>query len=190
MNFSIISPAEKLLLQQIESNNNSDVTLWRISNVIIPILTIAISLVCFFLFKNQESVTFIAFINLLINGSIPMIALNRIGGMGIYLFKYDRGREKQFGISDTYLLRTKLFFWFLFLVIATIILYVYQVLHNPFAFSYSVFLLIGFSIGSVYLSIDVSKKVYLLQDKLIERTFDQDIREDMQSKGHGSNWNK
>lgn len=190
MNFSIISPVEKELLRQIEVGNDTDVTLWRISNVIIPVITIGISLICFLLFKPTESVTFVAFLNLLVNGSIPMIALNRIGGMGVYLFKYDRGKEKQYGISDTYLLRTKLFFWFLFLVIGTIILYVYQVLHNPFGFSSDVFLLIAFSIASVYFSIDVSKKVYLLQDRLIDRTFDQDIREDMKSKGHGNNWNK
>jgi hypothetical protein len=119
-----------------------------------------------------------------------MIALNRIGGMGIYLFKYDRGKERQFGITDTYLLRTKLFFWFLFLVIGTIILYVYQVLQNPFELSCSIFVSIAFSIVSVFFSINVSKKVYLLQDRLIERTFDQDIREEMKAKGHGKNWDK
>jgi hypothetical protein len=190
MNFSIISPAESELLQEIEQSNDTDVVLWRISNVIIPILTIAISLVCFSLFKNKDSISIIAFLNLLVNGSIPMIALNRIGGMGIYLFKYDRGKERQFGIADTYILRTKLFFWFLFLVIGTIILYVYQVLQNPFDLSCSIFISIAFSIASVYFSIDVSKKVYLLQDRLIERTFDQDIREEMKAKGHGKNWDK
>jgi hypothetical protein len=190
MNFSIISPVEKELLKQIEDNNDTDVALWRISNVIIPIITIAISLVCFLLFKPSKSISLAAFLNLLVNGSIPMIALNRIGGMGIYLFKYDRGKERQYGISDTYLLRTKLFFWFLFLVIGTIILYVYQVLHNPFDLSLSIILLIAISVGSVYFSVGASKKVYLLQDRLIDRTFDQDIRDDMKRKGHGDNWGK
>jgi hypothetical protein len=78
----------------------------------------------------------------------------------------------------------------LFLVIGTIILYVYQVLQNPFDLSCSIFISIAFSIASVYFSIDVSKKVYLLQDRLIERTFDQDIREEMKAKGHGKNWDK
>lgn len=118
-----------------------------------------------------------------------MIALNRIGGVGVYLFKYDRGKEQAYGIADTYLLRTKLFLWFLLLALGTIILYVYQVLHNPFTLSWSVFFLFAVSIASVYFSVDVSKKVYLLQDKLIDRTFEQEIRDDMKSKGHGKNWN-
>jgi hypothetical protein len=189
MNFNIISPVEKELLRQIELRNDSDIFLWRISNIIIPIITILISIGCYFLFKPSDSISIMAFLNLLINGSIPMIALNRIGGLGIYLFKYDRGKEKQYGISDTYILRTKLFFWFLFIVIGTIILYVYQVLHHPFELSCGVIILIVISVASVFSSIDVSKKVYLLQDKLIDRTFEQEVREDMQNKGHGRNWN-
>jgi|GEM_PF-6252663 len=188
MKLSIISPTEKELLRQIEVRNDSDVTLWKISNVIIPIFTILVSLACYYIFKSSESITLTAILNLLINGSIPMIALNKIGGMGVYLFKYDRGKEKQYGISDTYLLRTKIFFVFLLIVICTIILYVYQVLHNPFELSIGVILLVAFSIASVYFSISISKKVYLLQDNLIERTFEQDIRDEIKQKGHGIDW--
>lgn len=189
MKFSIVSPSEKELLQQIELSNNADVTLWRISNVIIPIITIFISLVCYYIFKSSCTKTYISVLNLLINGSIPMIALNRIGGIGIYLFKYDRGKERLYGISDTYMLRTKLFFGFLIIVICTIILYVYQVLYNPFSLSFNLFIIIAFSVALVYVSIDISKKIYLLQDKLIDTTFEQIIREDIRRKGHGNNWN-
>jgi hypothetical protein len=188
MKLSIISPTEKDLLKQIENSNDSDVALWRISNVLIPILTILISLVCFALFKPSNSKSWLSFLNLIVNGAIPMIALNRIGGMGIYLFKYDRSKEKQYGMTDTFFLRTKLFFWFLILVIGTIILYVYQVLSAPFSFTYSIFIIVICSIASLYFSINLSKKVYLLQDKLIDRTFEQDIRDDMKEKGHGKNW--
>lgn len=188
MKLSIISASEKELLKKIESSNNVDVSSWRISNVIIPIITIIISLVCFGLFKSSDKVSLIAFINLLLNGSIPMIALNRVGGSGIYLFKYDRSKERSYGISDTYMLRTKLILLFVLIVIGSVILYVYQVLHNPFSLSCWNILVFSISILSVYLSMNISKKVYLLQDKLIDKTYEQEIIDDSKDKGHAKNW--
>lgn len=183
MNLSIISPAERELLKKIESNNDTDVSLWRISNILIPITTIIISIVCYSLFKPNCSVALITYLNLLLNGAIPMIALNRIGGLGIYLFKYDKSSEKKYGIEDTSYLRTKLFFAFLIVLFGTVILYVYQVLRNPFALDCGIVWVLLFSIISVYLSIDISKSVYLLQEKLIDNTFADLIKE-------GTNQNK
>lgn len=188
MNLSLISPAEKELLRKIELSNDADVSLWRISNIIIPIATIIISIVCSIIFKLKTPFVLITYLNLLLNGAIPMIALNRISGMGVYLFRYDRSKEKGYGLGDTVILRTKLFTWFLFLLIGTVILYIYQVLNYPFSLGWSLLFIFLFSIYSVYSSIKVSKKVYLLQDKLIDKTFDQEIRDDMKQKGHGENW--
>jgi hypothetical protein len=100
-----------------------------------------------------------------------MIALNRIGGLGVYLFKYDKSKEKEFGISDTYYLRTKLFFYFFAIVILTMCLYLYQVSNNPFKFSFWLFVPFTLSIVSVFLSTKVAKQVYLLQDKMLENNF-------------------
>ena len=118
MRISIISSEEKALLKQIEDSNDADVKIWKLSNIGIPIATIVLSLVCFSVFKSDEKkAEFIAYLNLLLNGAIPMIALNRIGAMGIYLFKYDKSKETKYGIKSTYHLRTKLFLWFLAVVI-------------------------------------------------------------------------
>ncbi|RZK03762.1 MAG: hypothetical protein EOO43_22970 [Flavobacterium sp.] len=189
MEWSIISPKEKELLAKIEANNDKDISIWRISNIIIPIVTIGVSIVCALLFK-KGSWTPISIINLLLTGAIPMIALNRISSMGVYLFKYDRTKEKLYGIEDTFLLRTKLALGLVLLVASAMILYIHQVLNYPFNLDWIIVLILPLSIFSVYTSIHLSKKVYLLQDKLIDNTFDREISEEVKAKGHGQNWKR
>lgn len=176
MRISIISSEEKALLKSIEESNDSEVSLWKLSNIIIPIITVFLSLASFTVFKKDiKSVEFITYANLLLNGSIPMIALNRIGAMGVYLFKYDKSKEKEFGITDTYYLRTKLFYWFLFVVIGTMFLYIYQVSNNPFSLTWWLILTFSLSILSVFFSVKIAKQVYLLQEKMMENNFFQKI---------------
>lgn len=187
-NFGIISPKEKHLLKTIEDSNDSDVSLWKVSNILLPICTIVFSIICTVIFKKQDKILLITYLNLLLTGAIPMIALNRISSMGIYLFKYDRSKEKAYGITDTFMLRTKLFLMIFFLVLATMILYIYQVLNYPFKLEWKILTMLILSIIFIILSISISKSIYLLQDKLIDKTFDQEIREDMADNGHGNNW--
>lgn len=183
MGFSIISGEEKALLKQIEESNDADVHLWKLSNIGIPLVTILLSLLGFTLFKRAEkSNDFIAYMNLLLNGSIPMIALNRIGAMGIYLFKYDKAKEKEYGIKSTYHLRTKLALWFLFLVIGTVLLYIYQVSRNPFELSWWLLLPLILSVLSVLYSVKVAKDVYLLQETMMDNTFYHSINSSAQEK--------
>lgn len=195
MRLSIISSSEKQLLKKIEETNDPDVAVWRINNIWVPGMTICIALIAFALFKPNENPntgenikTFIAYVNLILNGSIPMIALTRIGSTGMYLFKYDKAKEKKYGIADTYYLRTKLFSFFLLILVGTIFLYVFQVLNNPFDYSWRLLITFGFSLLSVFLAINVSKNVFLLQEKMIDVTFEQEIRDDMEEKGHGKKW--
>lgn len=186
MRISIISSEERTLLKSIEESNDTDVSLWKVSNIIIPFITVALSLACFTVFKKSDkTVDFIAYINLLLNGSIPMIALNRIGAMGIYLFKYDKSKEKEFGIRDTYFLRTKLFYWFLVIILTTMGLYIYQVSNNPFRLSCWLIIPLALSILSVLFSIEVAKQVYLLQEKMIENNYYKSVNsEALKTKNH------
>lgn len=189
MKWSIISPEEKALLNKIEDSNDTDVSIWKISNIIIPITTIIVSFGCSLLFK-KGSFALLTFLNLMLTGAIPMIALNRISSMGIYLFKYDRSKERTYGIADTFLLRTKIAVGLVFLLICTMILYVHQVLNYPFDLEWIIALVLPASIIAVYYSLYFSKKIYLLQDKLIDKTFDQEVVDEVKSKGHGANWKK
>jgi len=172
MKFSIISTAEKELLHKIEQSNDSELKLWKVSNIAIPLFTLLLSLASYTFFKsNNRPIEFLSYCNLLLNGAIPMIALNRIGGLGMYLFKYDKSKEKEFGIADTFFLRTKLFFWFLLILILTMCLYLYQVSNNPFKLSYWLIIPLTLSIISVIFSIKVAKHVYLLQETMMENSF-------------------
>ena len=188
MRWSIISASEKQLLKKLELNNDPDLSVWRISNVWIPVISIVIALLAYGLFKDNKSNEVIAYINLILNGSVPMIALTRIGTNGIYLLKYNSSKEKQYGIGDTFWLRAKLMLFFILIFIGTIFLYVYQVLNNPFDYSWQLLFTFSFSLLAVYFAISVTKSIFLLQEKMIDVTFEKEVLDDMEKKGHGKNW--
>ena len=180
-------PHHRELLKRIESSNDSELSIWKINNILIPVFTISISIIRFLLFNKKEDVTIIAVVNLIVNGSIPMIALTRYGSVGSYIFKIDKEKENKYGLK-LYYLRTRIFYLFIALLLLTVILYVYQVLNSPFVDGLVLVSIILFSVISVWFSFDVAKTIYLLHDKMIDNTFDQDIRSEIDQKGHGQNW--
>ena len=91
-------------------------------------------------------------------------------------------------IKKSAIFRTRIFYLFIALLLLTVILYVYQVLNSPFVDGLVLVSIILFSVISVWFSFDVAKTIYLLHDKMIDNTFDQDIRSEIDQKGHGQNW--
>ncbi len=184
---AIINKSEKDFLEEIEEFNKEHNTLWKVPNLLIPMITILLALICFLAFsKNRwEGINYL---NLIINGSLPLIAINQISAIGILVFKYDKSQEAKFGMN-TFLLRTKLFWLSLGVLVLGIILFAYQVISSPFN---DILLLIVMLIVSsllVWGSSYVSRRIFLLQDAFIERTFDSDLREEAKLK-HGLKWGK
>jgi len=179
-----VTTEEKKFLKEVELSNNTDISFWKVNNIIIPAITIFLTIIVYAAFKHrhEQPWEFVAFVNLILNGSIPMIALNRLSGIGIYLFKYDKSKEKELGISDTYPLRTRMFFWLFFLVVSTAILYMYQVINNPFTSSWWLLVIFLLSITSVYTSITLAKNIFLLQEKMLENTFYDSVNEEAQKR--------
>lgn len=165
-------------LKNIEQVNVDDLYYWKMPNIVLPFIVILISLVCFLLFKPGDKFSWVALINLLFNGSLPMVALNRIGGVSSNLFKFDKSKER-FLNGDTTLLRSKLDDFSKYLLISVCILYIYQVIYNPFV-DWSAWMLLQFAVSSIfiYLSLKFSKYAYLLQERLIDRTIGDDIRDE------------
>jgi len=185
LNFAIISNTEQELISAIEEHHRNDNALWKLPNLIIPIATIILALICHLAF-SENRFSAVNYFNLMINGSLPLIAINQISSTGIHIFKYDKAQEDRFG-KNTFMLRTKLFWYSIAVLVLGVILFAFQVISNPFSHWGLLSLMLLISSSLIWFSSFVSRRVYLLQDNFIEKTFDNQIREEGKSK-HGQNW--
>lgn len=181
----ILTKKNKELLKKTEESNLEEMLSWKLPNLIYPIAVIFISMVCFLLFKNKDQITLYTFLNLMLNGSLPMVALNRLSSLGVNLFKFDKEAENRKSKTNTYNLRLTIHYYSLGLILTVIIFYVYQVIQTPFDIWWSILIQIVFAVFCVYQSLQVSKYGYLLQEKLMERTLGDDIKENaLETKKH------
>lgn len=181
----LISKKNQELLKKAEETNSEEMLTWKLPNLVYPIGVILISMLCFLLFKKSEQVTLYAFLNLMLNGSLPMVALNRLSSLGVNIFKFDKEGENRKSQTNTYSLRVILHYYSLGLVLSIIIFYVFQVINTPFNIWWSILIQIILAIICVYQSLKVSKYGYLLQEKLMERTLGDDIKENaLETKKH------
>ncbi|MFT4017693.1 MAG: hypothetical protein QM668_12080 [Agriterribacter sp.] len=183
----LVSKKEKLLLKKLEEANQEEMLSWKLPNLYYPILVISFSLISFWMFKDSDSKSFVAFINLVLNGSIPMVALNRLSSLGINIFKFDKTKERK-GKNNTYALRIKIHYYSMGLVFAIALFYIFQVINTPFDLSWTVLIQLLIAALCVEQSLKVSKYAFLLQEKLMDITFDQEMRIEIKENGHGENW--
>jgi hypothetical protein len=180
----IFNESELALLGKIEKQNSDELIFWKLPNIIYPFAVIFISLLCYLIFKPVEKITAVGFVNLLFNGSLPMVALNRMSSLGSNLFKFDKARELQAKTNTTHL-RVKIDDCSKILLLGIVILYIYQVIGNPFVCSGWMILQIVASAVFIFLALKLSKYGYLLQEKLLETTLGDIIKEESnQGKKH------
>jgi len=184
----LFNKIESSFLKKLEGANQEEMLSWKLPNLYYPICVIILSLVCYFLFKESKSV--VAFTNLLLNGSIPMVALNRLSSLGVNIFKFDKTKENSKSKNNTYNLRLKIHYYSQLLVFGIALFYVFQVIHTPFILSWWIVLQLALAVFCIEQSLRISKYAFLLQERLIDVTFDQEMREEMKEKGHGNNWSK
>lgn len=172
---AVISDSEKELLTSIEQENKDENKLWKVPNLIVPIATILLALICFISFSDDRFKV-INYLNLIINGSLPLIAINQISATGIHIFKYDKVQEQRFG-NDTFMLRTKLFWYSLGVLVLGVILFAVQVINNPFSSWLALIILSTLSVILIITSSYTTRRLYLLQEEFLEKTFDKDMKE-------------
>lgn len=165
-----INKKYRTLLKDSEKLNEDEMLSWKLPNLAYPMCAVLFSYVCYFSFKPNDSITGIGFLNLLLNGSLPMLALNRLGSLGVNLFKFDKIKEKELSNLNTYNLRLILYYYSFGLVFSIAILYIYQVINTPFDYWINILVQIFLIYFLIKEAIIVSKYGYLLQEKLIERT--------------------
>jgi hypothetical protein len=185
----LLKQKDKSFLEKSENVNQEDMLSWKLPNLIYPVVVILFSLISFLLFKDKENKTFVAFINLLLNGSLPMMALNRLSSLGVNLFKFDLGKEKK-NFKNTYNLRLTIHYYSMALVFGIALFYVFQVINIPFDLSWTILLQIVIAIFCIHQSLAVSKYAFLLQEKLMDMTFDNEIRNEIEEKGHSKTWDE
>ncbi|WP_026776285.1 hypothetical protein [Polaribacter sp. Hel_I_88] len=185
MRFAIIKDSERELLNEVAEANKDENSLWKIPNLLIPIGAIILAFLCLISFSEKRTEILVYF-NLILNGSLPLIAINQISGIGLHVFKFDRNKEKNLNINDTIVLRTKLWYYSLGILILGILLFAVQVINSPFLEFSTIIILLIISALLVYASSNISRKIFLLQEDFLDKTFDSVIRES--SNEHGQSW--
>ena len=184
----LLSDTEVNFLNKSEFLNREEMLSWKLPNLYYPLFAIVASMISFLAFKNSEQITTVAFLNLVLNGSIPMVALNRLSSLGVNLFKFDKSKEKEKSNGDTTNLRIKIHYYSQGLVFSIALFYIFQVIHTPFTLSCWTILQLGISYICIDQSLRVSKYAFLLQEKLIDSTYDKEIRTEILEKGHSKDW--
>ena len=180
----IFTKKEIALLKQIEEENDEELLSWKLPNLIFPLFVIGLSLLSYLVFKEETQKSYVGFFNLLLNGSLPMFALSRMSSIGVNLFRFDKSKEKK-ASHNTYNLRIKIDDFSKYLTIIISFYYIYQVIKSPFVISYWYILFIALSTLFIYLSLFLSKSSFLLQERLIERTLGDSIRDEAtETKNH------
>lgn len=171
----IFKRKERELLKKILQESDDEIELWQLPNVIIPIAVVVISIICYIVFKPAENVTFIAILNLLVNGSLPMFALNRVTPISLNLFKYNKVEESK-KKTNTYNIRVKIDTFSKLLIAVILIYYVYQVINIPFNNTWAIIIIhTPFTTFLLWISISLSKYSFLLQEHLVNRTIADDV---------------
>jgi hypothetical protein len=184
MKINLFSDSELVLLEKAEKLNSDELFYWRMPNVIYPFIVILISIVAFTIFKPTDKFSMIGLLNLLFNGSLPLIALSRISSIGGNLFKFNKHNEN-LSNTNTIELRIKIDDYSKFLILSIAFLYIYQVINAPFINSWWLIFQFILSCFFIFYSLRFSKYAYLLQERLMERTIGDEIKESAkQNKDH------
>lgn len=181
----LVNNKDKQLIDDIKRSNSEDNSIWKIPNLIFPLAAIILAIISNMLFSNFKA-DFYSYINILLNGSLPLIAINQISASGVYVFNFDRKNEQKYKINTSYL-RTKLYWSVIAVLILSVLIFSYQVIMIPFENITGAIFLFIFSGVLIYLSSWVTRRIFLLQDDLIEKTFNSEIREEARNT-HGKTW--
>lgn len=176
MTIKLFSQSEQDLLLKAERLNSDELFYWKLPNVIYPFVVILISLVFYFAFKPEDKFTWTGLLNLIFNGSLAMVALNRMSSIGTNLFKFDKAKEKITNTNTT-ALRVKIDDYSKLLIVFISALYIYQVIKGPFVLSCWLIIQLLISIIFIWFALGFSKYAYLLQERLMERTIGDDIKD-------------
>ena len=167
----LFTKEQNLFYKELKELYNEEIFLWNIFNVIIPVIIIFIpSLLYYFLPQERQT-----FQNLILNGSFSLLGINILFGMSAFLINSYKIKDKKIE-NQIIEIRKRLIIYMSFLFLLGTIVYVLQIIFDLDSIGriYTVTLI---CFTSLILSIKIGKRIYLLKDEIVGKSYKDDINE-------------
>lgn len=170
----------ELFKKQLE-DNPEEITVWNIINVLVPCLIIFIP-ACLFSFLPKERITFQ---HLILNGSFSLLGITVLFSMSIFLINSLRLKDVKIE-RQIYELRIRLLIYLCVLIFLGTIIYILQIAFEIDSWERIITVTIGFILILFY-SLGVGKRIYLIKDELVGRSYNDEIKESVQQLRNATN---
>lgn len=168
--------SEKEVFKKIKETCLEDLTIWNWVNLGFPLLTVVVSI---FAFSNSTKASENnSYYGLILGGVLPLIAVNLIVGAAFFLIKFDKQKEKKFGLNTSNT-RLKLIIYAFFSYLISSSLFAIQTIYSPFGTCLQRIVEIILTLVAILFARDISNKLFLLQEDMIEKSFEQDIADNV-----------
>lgn len=159
-----------LFKKQLEENVE-ELKVWNIINVWVPSCIILIpSFFYSFLPEDRTNLQ-----NLILNGSFSLLGISILFSMSIFLINSTRLKDVKIE-KQIYDLRIRLIIYLCILLVLGTIIYCLQIAFNITSANRIWTILVGF-IVILYLSVGIGRRIYLIKDELVGKSFNDDIKE-------------
>lgn len=157
------------LFENLKSECSEEIIVWRILNVLIPVIIILIPLFLYsFLPDASTNVQ-----NLILNGSFSLLGINILFSMSTFLINSVRLKDEKFE-AQIINLRKRLILYLIILLILSTLIYVLQI---AFIIDTSgKYITVGISCPIfLLLSVLIGEKIFLVKDELVGLSYKDDI---------------
>lgn len=167
-------------LKKQQEDNREEIIIWYIINFFVPCILILIPTFFYSFLPNDR----VNFQNLILNGSFSLLGINILFSMSIFLINSIRLKDVKIE-RDIIQLRIRLLIYLIvFLIIGTII-YLLQIAFNLDTSSRIITSIIVF-ILILYFSVGIGKRIYLIKDELVGKSYGDDIRDSVKDLKHST----
>ncbi|MCJ8210818.1 hypothetical protein MUY27_13960 [Mucilaginibacter sp. RS28] len=169
---------EKTLFKKIKESNTDTLFIWNVANVGFPMFTVFITFL-FFCYTSKSS-AIANYYALIFNGVVPLIAINIIVAASFFLIKFNKEKEEKYGLQTSNT-RLKLILYAFGSYLLSSSLFAIQNISSPFLTPWTRWSQITLSFFAVYIALNISNKLFLLQEEMIENSYDKVITDNVKN---------
>jgi hypothetical protein len=162
---------EKKIFEKIKASCIGDLKIWNIVNIGFPLFTLIISIITLSYATKSFGKSILTVI---LGGGIPLISINLLVATSLFLIKFDKAKEKAFGL-DTNNTRLKLIIYAFFSYLTSSAIFVIQTTYSPFTTFWSILIQILITILTVVFARNISSRLFLLQEDMIDKSYGEGI---------------
>jgi len=168
--------SEKEIFSKVREKNKNDLRLWNLSNLGFPLLTFGMTI---FIFCYTDKASKIEnYYSVIFSGVLPLIAINILVAASFFLIKFNKEKEIKYQL-DTSNTRLKLIIYAFGSYLFASSIFVIQNIFSPFAGPLARFIQLTCSVLAIYFSLNISNKLFLLQEDMIEKSYDKVMYENV-----------